>query len=108
MCRHRRRAVAIAVAGLEAGPERDGSEEWEEVGTAHAAEHSLVELQLSVLLSSRIGDAHTRLLKWLLISLLLAVLWLALWLALRLARRWWIVGLLSLTVVRHGDESLRE
>jgi hypothetical protein len=29
---------------------------------------------LSVLLSSRIGDAHTRLLRWLLISLLLAVL----------------------------------
>lgn len=74
MRRHRRRVVAIAVAGFEAGPERDDSEEWEEVDTGHAAEHSLVELRLSVLLSSRIGDAHTRLLRWLLISLLLAVL----------------------------------
>ena len=42
--------VAIAVAGLEAGSERDDSEEWEEVDTGHAAEHSLVELRLSVLL----------------------------------------------------------
>lgn len=43
MCRHRCRVVAIAVAGLEAGSERDDSEEWEEVDTGHAAEHSLVE-----------------------------------------------------------------
>ena len=101
MRRHQRHVVAIAaaiaVAGLGAGPERDDSEEWEEDCTGHAAaEHSLVELRLSVLLSSRIGDAHTRLLRLLLIGLLLAVL--------LLARRRWIVGLLSLTVVRHGDE----